>query len=183
MIKRGGSFCDDLHAGDRCSPLMGVHSLGCRFYRGSNAQDQDTTDHDDRHTVLDTEQTTDGDGRRAMEDAALDKTAGATDVTVDGKEGFGAISESLSRVYSTPALASVLKERVRQDKLWGEQNHDPFVWLGILAEEVGEYSKEALNHRFGHTDGRGAYLRDECVQAAAVALAMVECLDRGKWDE
>ncbi len=39
----------------------------------------------------------------------------------------------------------VLDERNRQDQLWGEQNHDPFTYLAILGEEVGEANKAALD--------------------------------------
>lgn len=70
-------------------------------------------------------------------------------------------------------------ERVRQDGLWGEQNHDPFTWLAILGEEVGEAAKAALEIRFGK--GPLAHYREELVQVAAVACAMVECIDRGTW--
>ena len=81
-----------------------------------------------------------------------------------------------------PALSDVLAERARQDAKWGEQNHDPFTYLAILTEEVGEFSQEALTVRFGAKDidaiGR---MRTEAVQVAAVALAMVECLDRANW--
>lgn len=60
------------------------------------------------------------------------------------------------------ALADVLRERERQDATWGEQNHDP-----------------ALHLRFGGPEAEG--LRTELVQATAVGLAMIECLDRGTW--
>lgn len=85
----------------------------------------------------------------------------------------------------TPALSDVLDERKRQDARFGEQNHDPFLYLTILMEEVGETAKAALEARF---PGMGknpemllAHLREEAVQTAAVALAIVECLDRDKW--
>jgi hypothetical protein len=35
-------------------------------------------------------------------------------------------------------------ERIEQDKQWGEQNHHPFVWLAILAEEFGKFSQAVL---------------------------------------
>lgn len=79
------------------------------------------------------------------------------------------------------ALADVLKERARQDEIWGEQNHDPFVYGAILTEEVGEFMQAALDTRFGGKDGGKSKIREEAVQVAAVALAIVECLDRGKW--
>lgn len=77
------------------------------------------------------------------------------------------------------ALNDVLAERARQDAKWGEQNHDPFTYLAVLTEEVGELAQAALHARFGGPAADG--LRDEAVQVAAVALAIVQCLDRCKW--
>lgn len=106
-------------------------------------------------------------------------------------------------------LAEVHAERIRQDELWGEQNHDFYTptgrlhqpkhyagradswklinasrvkdfnamgypkdrncaWDGILLEEV----YEALG---ASTEDE---LRAELVQVAAVAVAMIECIDR-----
>ncbi len=73
-------------------------------------------------------------------------------------------------------LKEVQQERERQNAKWGEQNHHPFVWLGILGEEVGEANKAVLDHNF---DGKTLdNYREELVQVAAVAVAMIECLDR-----
>jgi len=77
------------------------------------------------------------------------------------------------------ALADVLAERDRQDAKWGEQNHDPFTYLAILSEEVGEFAQAALHLRFGG-EAQNKF-RHEAVHMAAVALAMVECIDRKKW--
>jgi NTP pyrophosphatase (non-canonical NTP hydrolase) len=78
------------------------------------------------------------------------------------------------------ALTDVVAERARQDAKWGEQNHDPFAYLAILMEEVGETAKEAVEMKFS-----GSYdvekLRTEAVQTAAVAVAFVECMDRAEW--
>jgi hypothetical protein len=65
----------------------------------------------------------------------------------------------------------VQQERYRQFRKWGEQNHRSGTWLKILMEEVGEYSKANLE---GDLIGQ----RDELVQVAAVAHAMVEWFDR-----
>lgn len=76
-------------------------------------------------------------------------------------------------------LSDVVAERIRQDLKWGEQNHDPFVYKSILDEEVGEYAKSVNEAYFN-----GASLADmraEIIQVAAVAIAIAECLDRGKW--
>lgn len=89
----------------------------------------------------------------------------------------------------------VIQERVRQDAVWGEQNHPNGTsgiygksaryyrdmcskkhdagygtWLDILLEEVYEAAAEV----------DPASLRDELIQVAAVAVAWVECLDRTK---
>jgi len=95
----------------------------------------------------------------------------------------------------------IFRERDAQDQQWGVQDHDPFTWLSILGEEVGEAHKAALEARFGteclyndpeydpntggeckHCAGKFAELRTELVQVAAVAMAAIEGLDRGAWD-
>jgi len=77
------------------------------------------------------------------------------------------------------ALDDILRERARQDAKWGEQNHDPFTYLTILTEEVGELAQAALHARFGGWAANG--LREEAIHVAAVALAIVQCLDRSTW--
>ena len=89
------------------------------------------------------------------------------------------LSIMLDSVRTTEALASVLAERVNQDLKWGEQNHDPFTYLTVLTEEVGELAQAALHTKFGGDKASG--LRTEAVHVAAVALAIVECIDRKKW--
>ena len=81
------------------------------------------------------------------------------------------------------ALKDVIDERKRQDDKWGEQNHNPFIYLAILGEEYGETCQAALHARYGKPDDKDnlAKLREEAVQTAAVALAIVECIDRGTW--
>ena len=73
-------------------------------------------------------------------------------------------------------LNEIKIERQNQDSKWGEQNHHPFVWLAILGEEIGEVNKAVLYQNFdGNTLDN---YREELIQVAAVAVAMVECLDR-----
>lgn len=82
----------------------------------------------------------------------------------------------------TKALEDVIEERVLQDRKWGEQNHDIFLYLAILGEEYGETCQAALEARFSKNREKALeHLREEAVQTAAVALAIVECLDRKKW--
>lgn len=78
-------------------------------------------------------------------------------------------------------LIEVDHERHRQDKKWGIQNHCPADWLTILMEEVGEAAKAALETKLQKRhDAYGLY-RKELIHVAAVVIAMIECLDRGKW--
>jgi len=82
--------------------------------------------------------------------------------------------------------AEIRQERFDQDKKWGPQNHDPFKWLAIIGEEVGEINKaalEAFNFKSGKWDEQKlAHYRLELVQVAAVAKAMIECIDRDTWN-
>ena len=85
------------------------------------------------------------------------------------------------------ALEQVAAERRRQESKWGEQNHAPPVYLTILGEEFGEACQAALNITSPGEKGMDtaalaeAALRKELVQIAAVAVAAIECLDRGAW--
>jgi hypothetical protein len=88
------------------------------------------------------------------------------------------------------ALLDVAAERERQDAKWGEQNHDFTVWATVLGEEFGETCHAMLHYRAaagraenveGDTDP-AAWLekvRKEAIQTAAVAVAIVEFIDRG----
>ena len=81
------------------------------------------------------------------------------------------------------ALLDVLDERKRQDEKWGEQNHSPYIYLAILLEEVGELAQAILHSQFGGKAGGFDNVRKEAIHTAAVALAIIECLDRDKWYE
>ena len=74
------------------------------------------------------------------------------------------------------------KERIRQETKWGEQNHSPIEWIAILTEEVGEVAKEAVDFHFNDNEEIDYYLlhkyREELIQVAAVAVSMIESLDR-----
>lgn len=72
---------------------------------------------------------------------------------------------------TSAVLTEVAVERIRQTKLWGEQNHSAWGWAPILGEEVGEVSK-AMN------ENDSPNYREELIQVAAVAVAMVESYDR-----
>jgi NTP pyrophosphatase (non-canonical NTP hydrolase) len=73
-------------------------------------------------------------------------------------------------------LIKVNDERAAQDERWGEQNHDPAMWLAILTEEIGEVAKEVADGRIQPFNDRAYH--DELIQVAAVAVAAVESLNR-----
>lgn len=88
-------------------------------------------------------------------------------------------------------LSEVKKERERQYNKWGVQNRNSVEWIAILAEEVGEASKEAVDFYFGNgvtnpgedpgDDVQAERLRNfrkELIQVAAVAVQAVENIDR-----
>lgn len=86
-------------------------------------------------------------------------------------------------------LEEVFTERERQDRKWGEQNHDPFFYLAILGEEVGEANQAAVDASNWRNKSSAKFnplalqqYRQELIQVAAVAIAMIECLDRDKWN-
>ena len=75
-------------------------------------------------------------------------------------------------------LDRVIIERQKQESKWGQQNHSPETWLLILGEEVGEVNKAILEHRFGNKPI--SEYREELIQVAAVAVAMIESFDRNE---
>ena len=84
-------------------------------------------------------------------------------------------------------ICAIKNERTRQDKKWGEQNHLPHYWTGILGEEYGEFC-EAVNETVFNNGPeeqlKGGYenMRKEAIHVAAVALGFLECLERNKRD-
>ncbi|MDR2426577.1 MAG: MazG-like family protein [Endomicrobium sp.] len=82
-------------------------------------------------------------------------------------------------------LKLVGDERERQDRKWGEQNHDLPLWVGILGEEYGEFC-QAVNETV-FDNGTEEYKKGgmdnivkELTQVAAVAIACLECIKRNQ---
>ncbi len=67
-------------------------------------------------------------------------------------------------------LEHVYNERVRQDTIFGAQEHDLEEWYTILGEEVGEVAMAILEQDYDN-------LKDELIQVAAVCIAMIEDID------
>ncbi len=85
-------------------------------------------------------------------------------------------------IHTQDVLNEVHLERFAQEQKWGQQNHEPARYLAILAEEFGEVAKEVVEFTWaGDPEVRRQRLqnmRKELIQTAAVAVAMVEALDR-----
>lgn len=74
-------------------------------------------------------------------------------------------------------IGEIVSERERQEAKWGEQNHDMADWYTILGEEFGELGKAIREYKLQKIVPSGR-IREELVQVAAVAVAMLESFDR-----
>ena len=82
----------------------------------------------------------------------------------------------MKRLMDSPSriaiLETVLAERERQDKLWGDQSHHSDAWWNVIAtEENGEVAKEVYEQN-------QAKLFIEIIQACAVYFAWAEAIHR-----
>lgn len=77
-------------------------------------------------------------------------------------------------------LGRVLTERDRQDRKWGEQNHDNFTFVAVLTEEVGEVAQAALqaHHENDGPERDDTDVAEELVQTAAVAVNFLGAIER-----
>ncbi len=117
-------------------------------------------------------------------------------MTHDCTQSGRSLAQAVDRFHKI--IADITAERARQDAKFGEQNHPPQDWLAILMEEVGEFAKahmevyyhaapepgmsaEAIATMKAGFDAKRRHVREELVQVAAVAVAMLECCDRNRW--
>lgn len=79
----------------------------------------------------------------------------------------------------------ILKERKRQDKKWGKQNHHPLYWLAILTEEIGEANKEIVKYISSNEVDkfRLQYYEKELIHSAVVIFAAIDSLRRNELKE
>lgn len=86
--------------------------------------------------------------------------------------------------YTARALKAVAAERQRQTAKWGAQDHTAARWLMILGEEYGEACRAGCDLTFPATPQNMTptvdQLRTELTHVAAVAVAMIECIDRNR---
>lgn len=84
------------------------------------------------------------------------------------------------------AVTGAILECCRQFDKWGIRGicHSLPDWMTILGEEFGELCKEAGDVRFAIDEHRAAIARgkarDEALQVAAVALAIVQFCETGR---
>jgi NTP pyrophosphatase (non-canonical NTP hydrolase) len=81
------------------------------------------------------------------------------------------ITETMNRLIFDRLISDIEKERGRQRAKFGVQCHTPEAWLAILAEEVGEVAKAAI-------EGELLQYRKELIEVAAVAIAMASGVQR-----
>lgn len=83
----------------------------------------------------------------------------------------------------TPLMAYVhidaMKERVRQNRLYGYQRHDYGDWLKILLEEMGEVAQAMQKEKGWGKETDADNLYEELIHTAAVALAIAEQVREG----
>ena len=85
--------------------------------------------------------------------------------------------------YTEKVLGLIKEERNRQNVLWGAENENHlYEWMSILGEEFGELC-QAVNEtcfaRGRHPELGGNHnIKKEAVQVAAVAVALVEQMER-----
>ncbi len=80
-------------------------------------------------------------------------------------------------MVSKDILAEVAAERERQDGRWGGAEHDDEMTMDAFAQLIADYAGWA---RVKAREGTFDEARQRLVQAAALAVAAVECLDREK---
>ena len=71
-------------------------------------------------------------------------------------------------------IEAIIKERSRQNELWGIQRHDMGKWLQILMEEVGELAQAMQANDIWSKQSDAENLLEEAVHVAAVAAAIAE---------
>lgn len=82
-------------------------------------------------------------------------------------------------------LEEIEIEREAQNQKHGQQEHGFADWQAIAHEEVGEANQQYLWAKFEKTEQRQVYrekMREELIQATAVLVAQIECIDRHACD-
>ena len=73
-------------------------------------------------------------------------------------------------------IDKLLNEDQRQHIKWGIQQHDPYRWLAILVEEVGELAQAILKAEFENDITEK--IEKEAIQVATLALKIAKMSKR-----
>lgn len=99
---------------------------------------------------------------------------------------FDGECEDCDKFYNS-VLKEVKEEREEQDEKWGQQNYSWPEFLMILGEEVGEANKAGTDaflavqkNSPGIAYNELMHMRTELIQVAAMAVQIVESLDRNE---
>ena len=82
------------------------------------------------------------------------------------------LTDMLLCTMQTRLLPLVFCENRRQRDKWGIQEHDPYKWMAILSEEVGELAQAILMHEYSKAPEE--LVVKEAIQTATLALKVAE---------
>ena len=76
------------------------------------------------------------------------------------------------------ALREVKNERIRQRKLWGnEQRHNLTTWTTIVEKQVKDLAQKVSDYKVNSNTKSLDAVQTEAVQVAAIAIALAEAID------
>ena len=76
------------------------------------------------------------------------------------------------QLYNKNVFFLVKDENIRQLAKWGVQDMEPFEWMNVTTEEVGEMAKAINDHHHGR--GPASEVVKESIQAATLCLKIAE---------
>lgn len=88
------------------------------------------------------------------------------------------ITEQAQMLMQGSIMRDIIKERIRQDELFGKQSHHPAYWLALLAKQMGDLGTAIVDREWSSQPDTKE-MRKQAVQLSAVAIAFIEAIDRG----
>lgn len=76
-------------------------------------------------------------------------------------------------IHQLEIATEIIDERERQDAMHNNSMNSAGTWYRVLGEEVDEVAEALI-------DGDIEHAREELIQVAAVAMAIVEAIDDGR---
>lgn len=81
------------------------------------------------------------------------------------------------------AVNRMLAERRRQDRLFGQQRHDPAWWLVLMTKQLGQVGDMITQYRWGNREDGIKNAVKQSEQLAALAIAFAQCVHRADWSD